>query len=198
MTQLLVQSVGFERQMAFHCLLLVWISSNVREYGFRNPGNFCYWNPGSCPWETEIQPQESGIPLTFAIRNPSSAEKDLESTNWNPESRIPDCLAFLYTCKGIRIPESRNFCQWNTESLGLESGIQLQETGTPLTIGIRNPSSTGKDLESSNWNPESGIHGAESRIHDCLGSPLYMRQTDSLRSNFKLGTQRNSLSLLTF
>ena len=40
------------------------------------------------------------------------------------------------------------FCSWNQKSLALESGIQLKESGIPLTIGIRNPSSTDKD-----WNP---------------------------------------------
>ena len=44
-----------------------------------------------------------------------------------------------------------------------ESGIQLKESGIPLTIGIRNASSS-KDKE-------SGIHGVESRIQDSLGFP---------------------------
>ena len=39
------------------------------------------------------------------------------------------CLA---PCKGIRIPESRNF-------LLVESGILALESGIPLKIGIRNP-----------------------------------------------------------
>ena len=148
MTQLLMQSVGLERWMAFHCLLLVWISYNVREYGFRNPGNFCFWNPGSCPWETEIQLQETGIPLTFAMRNPSSTQKDLESSNWNPESRIPDCLGSIYTCKGIRIPESRKF-------LPVESGI--------LGFGIRN-TAVGIWNPTDNWNPETEFHWKRSGI----------------------------------
>ena len=148
MTQLLIQSVGFERWMAFHCLLLVRISSNVREYRFRNPGNFCFWNPGSPPWETEIQPQESGIPLTFAIRKPSFTEKDLESSNWNPESRIPDCLGSLYTCKGIQIPESRKFQLVESRILGF--GIRN------TAVGIWNPTDY--------WNPESEFHWKRSGI----------------------------------
>ena len=36
----------------------------------------------------------------------------------------------------------RNLCLWNLESWTLESGIQLKESGIPLRIGIRNPSST--------------------------------------------------------
>ena len=40
----------------------------------------------------------------------------------------------------------------NLESWVLESGIQLKESGIPLTIGIQNPSSTDKY-----WNPVPGI-----------------------------------------
>ena len=42
----------------------------------------------------------------------------------------------------------------------LKPGIQLKTSVIPLTIGIRNPSSTDK---------ESGIQGVQSRIQDCLG-----------------------------
>ena len=42
--------------------------------------------------------------------------------------------------KGIRIPESGNFCLWNLESWVLESSIKLNESGVPLMI---------------DWNPES-------------------------------------------
>ena len=57
------------------------------------------------------------------------------------------------------------------EIFGVESGIigfrilnTAQGIGIPLTIGIRNPSSTEKD---------SGIHGVESIVQVCLGSPLH-------------------------
>lgn len=50
------------------------------------------------------------------------------------------------------------------ESWNLESGIQLKDSGIPLTIGVHNPSSIEKDwnrvplnLESVAWNPESWI-----------------------------------------
>ena len=36
----------------------------------------------------------------------------------------------------------RNFCLWNPKSWALESGIQLKESGIPLRIGIRYPTST--------------------------------------------------------
>ena len=37
---------------------------------------------------------------------------------------------------------------------GLESGIPLKESAIPLTIAIRNPSSTKKKSGSNTWNPE--------------------------------------------
>ena len=42
--------------------------------------------------------------------------------------------------------------QLNSESWVLGSGIQLRESGIPLTIGVQNPISTDKD-----WNPVPGI-----------------------------------------
>ena len=45
----------------------------------------------------------------------------------------------------------------------LESGIQLKETGIPLTIEMRNPSSTDN---------ESGMQYLESPRLDCLGFPF--------------------------
>ena len=89
---------------------------HIRESGFRNPGNFCMWNPEY--WE--FFHVESGILENFAC--------------------------------GFR--NLGNFRLCNPESWALESGIQLQESGIPLTIGIRNPRSTEKDVESSTWNPE--------------------------------------------
>ena len=81
---------------------------------------------------------------------------------WNPESRIPDCLGFLYTCKGIRIPESRKFLLVESRILGF--GIRKTAVGIwNLTDNWnRNPSSNGKDLESSNWNPESPARNTKS------------------------------------
>ena len=93
--------------------------------------------------------------------------------HWFPEAVCP--------CKEIRIPESGKFL------LVGQPGIQPKESGIPLTIGIRNLSSTGKkliiqnsvslrDQESTAWNP---------RIQDCLGF-LYMgryRSCSSIRSS---------------
>ena len=70
------------------------------------------------------------------------------------ESEIPEISA----C-GMHIRNTGKFCLWNPESHGLESGIQLGESGIPLTIGIQNPISTDRELES--W-----IYGVESTIQD--------------------------------
>ena len=50
----------------------------------------------------------------------------------------------------IRIPESGKV-------LLMESGLQLKESGIPLTIGILESKFCGQRLESSSWNP---LHGA--------------------------------------
>ena len=56
-----------------------------------------------------------------------------------------------------RIRNPGKLCFWNLESWVLESGIQLKESGIPLTIGIKNIN--------------SGIRVEESRIQECLGYP---------------------------
>ena len=65
---------------------------------------------------------------------------------------VPYSFPKVATCKVIRIPELRRF-------LPVESGMQeifLLESGIPVPLT--------KNLESSTWNPESGIHSVESRI----------------------------------
>ena len=65
-----------------------------------------------------------------------------------------------------------NFCLWNMESWALECGIQLNESGILLRIGIQSK----VPLENTGIKClESGINGVESRIQDCLGFP-YMRR----------------------
>ena len=58
----------------------------------------------------------------------------------------------------------------------LQSGIQLKESGIPQTIGIQNPSSTGKDqrLESSSWHWESTARNPGFRT---VLDPLTRRET---------------------
>ena len=71
---------------------------------------------------------------------------------------------------GIRNP--RKFCLWNPESWVLESGIQIKESGIPITIGIQN--STVLQKNTGIQYLESGIHSVESRIQDCAGLFPYM------------------------
>ena len=60
---------------------------------------------------------------------------------------------------GFRNP--RNFFFFYPESWAFESGIQLKESGIPLTIGIQNLSSTDKD-----WNPVPGIRNPHHGIQN--------------------------------
>ena len=69
------------------------------------------------------------------------------------ESEIPEISAW-----GIHIRNTGKFCLWNPESHALESGIQLGESGIPLTIAIQNPSSTDKE-----WDPESTARNPQSK-----------------------------------
>ena len=63
---------------------------------------------------------------------------------------------------GFRKPGK--FWLWNPESWVLDSGIQLKESGIPLTIGIQNPVLlTNTEIQYL----ESGIHSVDSRIQDC-------------------------------
>ena len=75
----------------------------------------------------------------------------------------------------------------NPESwLSVESEIQLKESGIPLTIGIRNPSSTDKNPESSPWSPESVAWNRQSKTFldsliwqsDLILSVVYSRLQD--------------------
>ena len=70
---------------------------------------------------------------------------NFRATEGNPNSGIPG-----------------NFCLWNPKSWSVESGIQLKESGIPLTIGTRNPSST--DKTGVQYLKSGLIHGVESRI----------------------------------
>ena len=84
-------------------------------------------------------------------------------------------------CKEMWIPEFGKFCLWNPESWAFESGIQIKESGIPLTMGIGNPRYT--DKKSRIPYLESGIHGLESRIHDCLRPPCVLHGVKQRRND---------------
>ena len=83
---------------------------------------------------------------------------------------LPNSNLNFKPCCGIRNP--RKFCLWNPESWVLESGIQIKESGIPITIGIQN--STVLQKNTGIQYLESGIHSVESRIQDCAGLFPYM------------------------
>ena len=60
-----------------------------------------------------------------------------------------------------QVRESGKFLPWIPESGALESGIQLKESGTLITIGIQNTSSTDKY-----WNPVPGIRNPQCGIQN--------------------------------
>ena len=79
----------------------------------------------------------------------------------------------------------RNFCLWNLESWALESGIKesrnqgIKESGILLRIGIQSK----VPLEKTGIKClESGIHGVESRIQDCLGFPNMRRKAAHVKN----------------
>ena len=72
---------------------------------------------------------------------------------------------------------SRESMQGNPDSrikkfLLVESGIL--SFGTSRTIRIQNPNSTDKDWNLVQLYLESGIHGVESKIHDCVGASAWL------------------------
>ena len=83
---------------------------------------------------------------------------------------LPNSNLNFKPCCGIWNP--RKFCFWNPESSVLESGIQIKESGIPITIGIQN--STVLQKNTGIQYLESAIHSVESRIQDCAGLFPYM------------------------
>ena len=105
--------------------------------------------------EFAIQLKESGIPMTIEIQNPSSTDKDLEYSTWNPESKTVldiitwgDChvdgsLGFvLETARGssgrrIRAPSIPvHICHPLKQTTGNSFIVLIFQTG-PLLFGIK-------------------------------------------------------------
>ena len=83
---------------------------------------------------------------------------------------LPNSNLNFKPCCGIRNP--RKCCLWNPGCWVLESGIQIKESGIPITIEIKN--STVLQKNTGTQYLESGIHCVESRIQDCAGLFPYM------------------------
>ena len=86
-------------------------------------------------------------------------------------------------CKGILIPKSEKFLLVESGILVFGIGNTAQLIRVPLTVGNRNLSSA--ENESIIQHLESGIHGMESRIQDCLEFPYTERTTAQAVKNIK-------------
>ena len=88
------------------------------------------------------------LSLKECKRNLLSARKAKRCLNFRPTWGFG-----LRTSGHKKLRNPGHFCLWpSRESLALESGTQLKESGIPLTMGIRCPSSIYKV-----WNPVPGI-----------------------------------------
>ena len=67
-----------------------------KEFGFRNPGNFCLRNPESCALESGIKRKEYGIPVRNTFPLTMTGIKYLESRTYGVESKIQDFLGSPY------------------------------------------------------------------------------------------------------
>ena len=152
--------------------------------GFRIRGGFCclrsaYASRLLDPWEKKIWKWRFNKSWLVGHRLHGNQERRLinetktkldRHNDWkfrsfkrNLDSEIGDILA-----RGIQNPAIL---------FSVESGIRLKESRIPLEIWIRIQVHPTNKLESSTWNPESGIQCLESRIQDCLGFPFMGRQT---------------------
>ena len=122
----------------------VTYSTQVREYGFRNPRlfaceiryprNFCLQNQESWALESGIQLKESGIHRRLVsgiqvswTKNPESSTGSQESTAWNPESKT--LLDFLTRVETNAKPWEQTECITgafeNTEKVAVTSQLFL-------------------------------------------------------------------------
>ena len=112
--------------------------------------------------------------LAYFFLFPSDVRRHIkirkERKELNGCAGIKQVLREFAPWKGIRIPESGNYCLWDPESRTLKFGIQLKESGILLTIGIRNPISADR---------ESWIQFLKFRIQDCLEFPYMGRENAS-------------------
>ena len=80
-------------------------SSPVREFGFRNLWNLCFWNSESWALVSEKQLNESGIPLTIRIQNPGS-------TDWNKVPGIRNPRLHGTQIHVLNNVEKKLRCRW--------------------------------------------------------------------------------------
>ena len=69
-----------------------YFSPHVREWGFRNAVNFCFWNARSLALESGTELKDSGILLTIGIRRPSSDDKESQIHGVESKAVLRACL----------------------------------------------------------------------------------------------------------
>ena len=143
------------------------VSLHVRESGFRNLGNFCFWNP-----ESSIGHGGMRTFYVFLVYFILVFDLDLGTTRSTVSS------TGSYTV--ILLQNPGNICLWIPQPRALECVIPIMESEISLLIGIRYPSFN--DEESGIQHLESGIQGVESKIQDCLGFPYLGRNVSSTDS----------------
>ena len=151
---------------------------NLRQTLIHVPGfrTLCQWNLDSgfpslvrvfqIPWAVFWIPK-SRIPVHkqkfHPLRNP-------ESLTWSVDGAT---ARRLLNSVGLRVFWVQDL--WSQKSWALEAGIQLKESGIPLTIGIWNPSSLTR-IPSLIQYLKSRIHSVKSRIQDSLTLPFMGRK----------------------
>ena len=107
------------------------------------------------------------------------------------KSYARECLASF---KAIQFPVCGFLIDF-LESQALESGIHLKESGIPLTLGIRNPSST--DKESAIQYFESGVHNPRQSgtalLVVSLAAVFWMSRNGALREIQKTAARETTL-----
>ena len=73
----------------------------------------------------------------------------------------------------------RNFCLWNPQSWALQSGMQLKESGIPLTTRNPNASSNTEILGAERIQLLSQIHKLHEVILCCLDQSVYQHNRQS-------------------
>ena len=69
-----------------------YFSPRVREWGFPNAVNFCFWNARSLALESGIELKDSGILLKIGIRRPSSDDKEPRIHGVESKAVLRACL----------------------------------------------------------------------------------------------------------
>ena len=165
------------RTIVFWCY---WLTTN-------NIWRLC-WQIRARVWQYTIhfdaQSLSSIVLFTTTLSYSSTDDYDDRHDSCIGVKRLLTIYNKMLTKASVHVRESRfwnprNFYLRNLESWALECGIQLNESGILLRIGIQS-----KDLLEKTEIKclELGIHGVESRIQDCLGFPYIRRKAAHVKN----------------